>query len=248
MSQRRPTFLARLTVLAAITTVLSWSECIAAKSPGLSEFNTGMTLLETHQPRKAIKHLTHSLILDPFNSSAYVLRGRAHLELEERAQALKDANKALSLDKKSADAYELRARIRVEAGDFKGSYDDVTKALELEPNRKSHLVERYKLRAKVSMYLNDDRKAVEDFSKAIAADSKASMGCYYHRANLYMKWGKYQEAIDDYTKALSLPMRVDSERIYAQRAKAYECIGRKDLAAKDRQTLRELSKQWGFLE
>ncbi len=248
MTHRRPTFLARLAVLIAITTSLSCAESIAAKSPGLPEFNVGVTLFEAHQPRKAIKHLTQSIVLDPFNSSAYVLRGRAHLELEERAEALKDANKALSLDKNSADAYELRARVKCEKADYKGAYGDITRALELEPARRSHLVERFKLRAKISTYLGEDKKAVEDFSKAIATDKKVSIGCYYHRANIYMRWGKYHDAISDYTNALNLPKRVDSERVYAQRAKAYEAIGRKDLAEKDRATLRELSKQWGFLD
>lgn len=95
MPHQRPKVSALIVLTVAIAA--SWmpvNRAEASKSPGLTEFETGVRLFIGHKPRQAIRHLTQSILLDPFNSMAYVYRGQAHLELEQRPQAMKDAAKA----------------------------------------------------------------------------------------------------------------------------------------------------------
>lgn len=219
-----------------------------ANAASNAAFQLGASLAHKRKPRLAIPHFSRAIQLDPTNGDAFLERSRAHLELEEYKQALSDATIAIRLLKNSQ-AYQLRAPTQVEQLQYKEAKADITKAIELNQEAKDSWI-LYEFRAKVHLLMNDEKAAYSDLTKAIGSGSVRHSGPYYYRANILLKWKKYQSAIDDYTQALKSGAAGDvDDKICANRAQAYDKIGRKDLAAKDREKLRKGTIDWApFLE
>ncbi len=61
----------------------------------------------------------------------------------------------------------------------------------------------YNNRGRAYAGLNQHRKAIEDYSKAIQLDPKSAI-IYNNRGAAYYELGEYHKAIEDYDKALEL--------------------------------------------
>jgi tetratricopeptide (TPR) repeat protein len=72
-------------------------------------------------------------------------------------------------------------------------------------------------------------EALKEINKLIARNKIDDAG-YLARARLYSKMGKPKEAISDFTRVIEL---AEATTIYKERAREYQKIGRKDLAARD---------------
>ncbi len=222
----------------------AWSKSNAASD---AAFRTGAALVQKRKPKLAISHLSRAIQLDPSNGVAFLERAYAHLMLDQPKNAVEDASRAINLVKNKSDlsrAYELHAKAQLEFSKFAEAKDDFTKSIRLtdDPARIWTL---YEFRAKTCLLLDDYKSAYEDLTKSIKSAPTGNYGPYFHRGNILLKWRKYREAIDDYTNSLKYrPQDENIERIYTERARAYEAIGRKDLAAKDRERVRQGDKDW----
>jgi len=65
---------------------------------------------------------------------------------------------------------------------------------------------------------------------------KSSYGNIRARADIYMLMNHYELASKDYTKAIELGKKSEADKLYELRARAYDAMGRKDLAIKDRKS------------
>lgn len=199
------------------------------------------------KPKLALPQLSRAIQLDPTNGDAYLERAHAHLMLEDGLKAVGDASTAIRLlkhDAALARAYLIRGRGHLELSKFKEAKDDFSKAIQLnrEPATTWML---YEFRAKTCLLLNDEKSAYSDFTNSIKSSPKGNYGPYFHRGNILLKQRKYKESIDDYTNALKYrPADENIERIYSERARAYEGLGRNDLAAKDREKMRKGAGDW----
>lgn len=220
----------------------SWSNAASDAA-----FQTGANLIQKRKPRLAISHLSRAIQLDPSNGAAFLERAQAHLMLDQPKNTVEDASVAIRLIKDKSDlcrAYELRAKGQLEHSKYAEAKGDFTKSIQLT-NDTSRTWILYEFRAKTCLLLDDYKSAYEDLTKSIKAAPTGNYGPYFHRGNILLKWRKYKEAIDDYTNSLKYrPQDENIERIYTERARAYEAIGRKDLAAKDRQRVRQGDKDW----
>ena len=68
---------------------------------------------------------------------------------------------------------------------------------------------------------NEHDNAIAAFTAAIAADPRDGSS-YYNRAVIRQKCGRYEAAIDDYTRAARL---APDDDIYYNRGLAYQCLG-----------------------
>lgn len=207
----------------------------------------GAELMLKRKPKLALPHLSKAIQLDPTNGDAYLQRAHANLMLEDGQKAVSDASMAIQLLKSDASrgkCYLMRGRGQVELGKFNEAKEDFSKAIQLnrEPAAAWML---YEFRAKTSLLLDDEKSAYCDFTNSIKSSPKGNYGPYFHRGNILLKQKRYKEAIDDYTNALKYrPADENIERIYSERARAYEGIGRKDLAAQDRERMRKSAGDW----
>jgi tetratricopeptide (TPR) repeat protein len=220
--------------LLVFTTTL-WGTCALCSPESDMDRATARGLVNHKNYKRAVPFLDHAIKLAPDDGRLYLDRGSALFWMEEYQRAMADFTTALKLDPKSSwKSYELRARCRSELGDFKAAVTDISNAIKVEkdPHNKAFL---FKERATYYINLGQPDKAIADVDSAIATRPKEYYN-YSRRAALYASLHQYQKAVEDYSTAIKLhDGRFDDlDRIYSSRANAYEKLGRKDLADKDR--------------
>ena len=96
-------------------------------------------------------------------------------------------------------------------GDVIGAIKDYTSAIEMEnPTNKAALKTYYYWRGMAKQKLEDNRGAIEDFSKAILADPKESDHIYSSRGGSNGELKNYIGAILDYSKAIEMNPKNES--------------------------------------
>jgi tetratricopeptide (TPR) repeat protein len=159
---------------------------------------------------------------------------------EERfSEALKAYNQALlKYPAQNDDFYQNRAQCYLEAKDFPSAVADLKKAIALLPS-----ATKYKLLGETFYQQNAIESALQSFSKAIALDPK-DYWSYKARGDIYSSLKNYPKAIGDYTRMIQIH---PGEPVgYNSRAKAYQQIGKKDLAKKDFEKARKGSDFMNF--
>ena len=96
----------------------------------------------------------------------------------------------------------------------------------------------YLSRARAFRRLKSFAKAVKDYGVLLQLDPK-SAEAFRERADCYMDWAHYKEAIQDYTSAIANDAD-KSKSNFQRRAKAYSMIGEKELEKKDEETYASL--------
>lgn len=112
----------------------------------------------------------------------------------------------------------------------------INRALSFEPQQRELY---YLARGRIYLTLGDENKALEDFSQAVKASSECGEG-YMEGGNILLRRKDYQNAIDNYNRALdhirddsgSRNTRLIGETRYS-RAVAYREVGKFKDAAKD---------------
>jgi tetratricopeptide (TPR) repeat protein len=176
----------------------------------------------------AIHSFTKSIEASP-SDSAYWQRGRCYKGNVDDKKAIADFDTAIMLNPNNAEVYIDRGIRKGVLGDVKGELADYDKAISLNPKIPSA----YWLKAMT--YGNDKQKkykqAVEILNEGVKA-VPSSGNMYKYRADAYRNMGKYKEAIDDYTKALSLDAAF-KDLIYTGRAACRDKLGDKEGACSD---------------
>lgn len=122
-----------------------------------------------------------------------------HLAIGDNVQALDDLYKALKIDSKNTDTYEKRADIFFDLGKYDLADLDYEKMLSLDPGNTTAYMGLGR-NAKIQEQWD---QAIEYFNKAIRLSPENSSG-YSFRAEALIGKGKYNEALDDIMKALSI--------------------------------------------
>ena len=174
--------------------------------------------------------------LNPTDVDAYI--GRAEATIRDWEQQIRDFNKAISLDPKHAKAYEARGKAYLNRQHYREAIDDLTQAIELNPEDEWD----YHMRGIAYGRLQQYQKEIDDYSRAIGLhpqDSLWPLWTYYAaRGSAYGKLGQYRKEIDDRSKVINLVP--NNGAFYYVRGEAYEKLGKKDLAAKDKEMAAKL--------
>lgn len=214
------------------------------------DLHLGQRLISHNNYREAIKVLDRAIQQSPGLDNAYGLRGEAYLQLEKRKQARADLDRAIAINGTKWPYYESRSRLKFELNDLDGAIADLNKAIQIDP-KGDHL---YRLRSKFYILQNKDDKALADLNKAILCNDNDPEGTLRNRGDLYFKMKKYELALKDYTAAINASEKKKDDHSleldYSARAKAYEMLGKKELAAADRKKVQSVVKDgWGaFLD
>lgn len=205
----------------------------------------GIRLSKAGKYRESLVQFDEAIKANPAVADYYIWRGRSLLEVEETRQGMNDLNKAIALDPKKSEAFYLRARAHYELGNYQFSLRDYSTAFNLvkTPIEKAEIL---RLRARMHAALKKYELSIADLSLSLQFNRDPV--AFTLRANQYANVGKYNEAVKDYTDAIAKSTVDDKGKLYSQRAIIYEKIGRKDLAFKDREKAKQLTKDnWGDL-
>ncbi len=195
-------------------------------------YNRGLCYLYQFELEKAIFDFTEVIYLDPKNADAFNNRGLSFIYIGLPDSALKDLNQAISLDNNFIEAYINRATALIELQNYDQAIKDLSFAINNDPKNPSPFNEQGRIYYKKKEY----KKAITSFSKAIELGMKSPV-VYYNRGNAYFRNRQFKKAIDDY----SIVLQSDTTNLEAlnNRALAYDSLGMKDLADKDRLILKE---------
>jgi tetratricopeptide (TPR) repeat protein len=197
----------------------SWANCIQQKDAslaikGCSEVinapNTATKMLEAaltfravayehmRQPELALADCSRVMKRMPRHDVIWQACGGIELENGQPGAAVSDFTTALGLNAKNADAWLGRARAYRAQKHYPEAIADFGKVLELQPRNVFALAERAELRTELKQYA----EALADLSRAaeIMPDARIFAG----RAVVQRRLGKIAQAIEDYSKAISL--------------------------------------------
>lgn len=117
--------------------------------------------------------------------------------------------------------------------DFKNAIINLNKAIKIDPK----FADAYNRRGVAYSGMKEHDLAIADFTKALELDTKFEMALL-NRGVEYMLKEDYKSAIKDFTQGIE--MNSNNFLFYSVRSKAYEEMGRKDLAAEDYKKFQEI--------
>ncbi len=162
----------------------------------------------------ALTDFHEALRRDPDDVRAWRHCGELHAVRHEHRQAIDAYTAVLRREPGNAEAYRQRGLCHVRNGEVDKALADQTKAIDLA--QADPLA--YYYRANLHRLCNDLDRAFADYTAAIdrhRADDRGLAGAYRGRGMLYLHGRKYNQAIEDLTRALDLDA-ADSD---AQRAR-----------------------------
>ncbi len=220
----------------ALAAVESWADSAAAYSARARDsYGRGAFQESRHFADLAVAS-------NPNYASAYLIRATVLIRLDQYPEALKDLDTAFKLDPNLKDAYahKNRSLCLIEAGNLPHALSEMKIAVAQNQHPDGHM---YKLLGEIYYQLNRFDDARRSYTRAIELIPKDYWN-YKERGDIFCELKNYQRAVDDYSKVIRM---VPKESIgYRSRAKAYEQLGRKDLAAIDIKVAEQRSRSTGM--
>ncbi|NXA33699.1 RPAP3 protein, partial [Eudromia elegans] len=162
---------------------------------------------------EAIKCYTRGMHSDPYNPILPTNRASAFYRMKKYSVAESDCNLALALDKNYTKAYARRGAARFALKNFQGAKEDYEKVLELDADNYDAKNELKKIYQALSSKESSEQKEVEDAVQPESSDKekqriaeqqlKQKAITEKDLGNAYFKEGKYEAAIECYTRGIA---------------------------------------------
>ncbi|KFO81262.1 RNA polymerase II-associated protein 3, partial [Cuculus canorus] len=162
---------------------------------------------------EAIKCYTRGMHSDPYNPVLPTNRASAFYRMKKFSVAESDCNLALALDKNYTKAYSRRGAARFALKNLQGAKEDYEKVLELDANNFEAKNELKKINQALSSKESSEQKEFEvagrpeltDKEKKCIEDQQLKQKAIIEKdlGNGYFKEGKYEAAIECYTRGIA---------------------------------------------
>lgn len=191
-------------------------------------FLRGQCYIDLKDLTRARSDLDQALKMNDRDFVALLTRADLRGGLQDYAGAIKDCDAAAKISPMNTDVLEAKAKIFERQGALAKAIAIADQMIKMDPSGEGGFI----LRAKLNEKNGNVAKAIEDLNVAVKLNrhDEEILGL---RATTYFNAGKYKEAIDDYSTALTLNPST-APTFLPMRAKAYEKVGKNDLAAEDR--------------
>ncbi len=174
----------------------------------------------------AIKDFNLVTQIQPKNGVALNNRGLCYYNKSDFKQALADYEAACRLEPREPKYVKNVATTYIQFGDYNRAKAEFEKAKSIQPGN----FYRYYDLGRLMLSRGDAKKAVEYLNTCINLNSHFPEGFMY-RGLAYIDLERYEDAITDFTKAISL--NVKNKSCYRYRGLAYTQLGDKKHAQKD---------------
>lgn len=195
--------------------------------------------LNDDQIEKARADINRAIALKQESPGRYIVSYRLHQTRGEYKEALADINHLLQSEKaQSAYFYKVRALNYESLKEWDKALADWSSAIKANPKDAELLRERARLygaRQKLDL-------SIKDYGSMLKIDAKDELA-FELRGKAQYKIGNYKECIADLTRSLELDPCAASST-YETRALAYEKLGDKINAAKDRESARKTRERY----
>jgi tetratricopeptide (TPR) repeat protein len=187
------------------------------------------------QFEQALADAEKAIRLNPHCYAAYITKSACLLDQEKLTQTVETCDQAISIIPEAAEAYINRGLAHSRQGMLTEALSDFNAALDLDANNAILLNNR----GCVWRDMNCEQKAIEDFKRAAAVSHTFALP-YTNMAELYLRQGRYEEAIDCCDASLS---RAPAARAYLIRAHSNSKKGNGTSAMLDYEMASHLDKQ-----
>ena len=207
--------------------------------------------LFTRQIEQAMHDYENAVAMNPNSALGYYLLGRAYSfgDDQDRDTAISCFTKAQHLKPSPEllfNIYVKRSNVYFRNQNYEKSIEDISRAIEIEPE----YIIGYRDRAEAYNKLGRYRAAIEDYDIAIKLktflidpfDPWSITNIYVGRGDSYSALGEYTSAVKDYSVAIEILTKalhgtgvksLSTFDYYSKRSKAYERLGKHQLAKKD---------------
>ncbi|XP_009897562.2 RNA polymerase II-associated protein 3 [Dryobates pubescens] len=179
----------------------------------LAEKEKGNNYFKQGNFDEAIQCYTRGMHSDPYNPVLPTNRASAFYRMKKFSVAESDCNLALALDKNYTKAYARRGAARFALKNLQGAKEDYEKVLELDANNFEAKNELKKIYQALSSEEHPEQKEVEDAVRPELTDAekqrieeqqlKQKAITEKDLGNGYFKEGKYEAAIECYTRGIA---------------------------------------------
>ncbi|NXS80807.1 RPAP3 protein, partial [Erpornis zantholeuca] len=179
----------------------------------LAEKEKGNNYFKQGNFDEAIKCYTRGMHSDPYNPVLPTNRASAFYRMKKFSVAESDCNLALALDKNYIKAYARRGAARFALKNLQGAKEDYEKVLELDANNLEAKNELKKIDQALSSKESSEQKEFEDAVRTGITDEekqhienqqlKQKAIAEKDLGNGYFKEGKYEAAIECYTRGIA---------------------------------------------
>ncbi|KAM6303464.1 RNA polymerase II-associated protein 3 isoform 1-T3 [Podargus strigoides] len=207
----------------------------------LAEKEKGNNYFKQGNFDEAIKCYTRGMHSDPYNPILPTNRASAFYRMKKFSVAESDCNLALALDKNYTKAYARRGAARFALKNLQGAKEDYEKVLELDANNFEAKSELKKIDQALSSKESSEQKEIEDAIRPELTDEekqriedqqlKQKAITEKDLGNGYFKEGKYEAAIECYTRGIAADGT--NALLPANRAMAYLKIEKYEEAEND---------------
>ena len=172
-------------------------------APNIPDYyiNIGFAQIELSEMEEALTFFDRALQLAPRSSRGYYGKGVAYLYLNEPEMALGFFRRALVFDEVNGDALFMKAYAAQKNGLWLDAIKDYTAYIGWS-NHQQQKANAFSNRALCYFQLKDFKSGMADLSEAMSINDGNSV-YYYNRAQGYQMKHKYEEAVKDYTRAIS---------------------------------------------
>lgn len=201
------------------------------KDLAMKEKEKGNQFFKDGKYDEAIECYTRGMSADPYNPVLPTNRAASFFRLKKYAVAESDCNLAIALDSKYIKAYSRRGAARFALNNHQGALEDYEMVLKLDPENLDAQNELKKLNQalasqkqtedKVEKTLVEVTPAEEAKPKHIEEEQQKRQEAVVQkdRGNAYFKEGKYEAAVESYTKGMEAD--ATNALLAANRAMAY---------------------------
>ncbi|MEH1883875.1 tetratricopeptide repeat protein [Nostoc sp.] len=153
--------------------------------------------------QQAIESFSEAILKNPTCVQAYQRLGNAYQAISDYQKAVDNFNQAIKLEPQNATSYFFRGFAyyhwqKIDSTKLQNVIEDISQAIHIEPKIEFF----YYIRGASYSYIGDEVQAIEDFTKVIKLNS--STNSYYNRGVIYYQQNSYQDALEDFDRAINI--------------------------------------------
>ena len=186
--------------------------------------NRGVVLRDMKRYDEALRDFEAAQKLEPGLALIEFEMALVHIAQNNAAEAMTHLSRSIDLQPDNSATYMYRAAVERKLGKLKEAVEDYTRSIEKGTEGDNHL-RAYIERGITKEQMKDFAGAAADYTTALQIDEK-SPAALNGRGVVYDKLGKYEEAVADFSKLLTILPPENTAVVYLNRAGSYRNMKR----------------------